>query len=81
MSDDVITAVVLGAIAIILCLSYLRGRPQRQSAGAEKRLLLLCHGDKAQMERLISLELQRNPDIPRAEAAARAIHSRRRDNQ
>ena len=40
---------------------------------AEKQLLVMCNGDRAQMERLITRELARNPARTRAFASQAAI--------
>lgn len=45
----------------------------------EAALLRLCHGDKAQMERLIEFELQRQPGLSRAGAALAAATRLRHD--
>lgn len=46
----------------------------------ERKLRLICGGDKAQVMRLIKYELRRVPGITRREAALRALQSYRRDN-
>src|SRR5574337_641030 len=48
---------------------------------AERRLLVLCGGNKEQVWRLIMYERRRSPGISRAEAACRALESHRRDNR
>ena len=40
---------------------------------AEKQLLVMCRDDREQMERLIRLELARNPERTRERAADAAI--------
>jgi hypothetical protein len=52
---------------------------RKRPSAAEKRLLQRCAGDQAQMERLIGVELQRRPDLSRAEASERAIERWNRD--
>lgn len=46
----------------------------------EKELLFRCLGGRERMERLINLELKRDPDISRKEAVRDAIESHKRDN-
>ena len=66
-------------VAIWLLVARLVRRASR--ADPEAELLKLCHGDAAQRDRLIELERRRAPDLPRREAALRAIETRRRDNR
>lgn len=47
----------------------------------EAALLRLCHGDKAQMERLIEFEQQREPQLSRAGAALAAATRLRHDRK
>lgn len=71
------------AIAIIVAIVFLLRRSADKTAATspEEDLLLLCHGDTAQMERLIELERKSAPDISRSTAAARAAYSLRRDKR
>ena len=45
----------------------------RKPSQAEKQLLVMCEGDRAQLERLIRAELARNPARTRAHASQAAI--------
>ncbi len=47
----------------------------------EAALLRLCHGDKAQMERLIEFELKHQPNLSRAGAALAAATRLRHDRE
>lgn len=47
----------------------------------EAALLRLCHGDKAQMERLIEFEQRKNPELSRAGAALAAATRLRHDRK
>jgi hypothetical protein len=72
-----VLVVIAIAAALILWLRQ-RGGPTRN---AEAQLRRICHGDDAQVERLIQGELDRARGIPRTEAAARAVARYRRDNR
>ena len=52
---------------------------RKRSSPAEKRLLVRCRGDRAQMDRLIAHELQSRPGLSRAEASQRAHERWTRD--
>lgn len=45
----------------------------RKPSQAEKQLLVMCRDDREQMERLIALEMARNPERTRERAADAAI--------
>ena len=73
-------AAVLGIailVAIVLLWRRLSNTPEPVSGEAE--LLQLCHGDKAQMERLIAS--QSAPGVRRSVAITRAAYSIRRDKR
>ena len=76
--DIWIVLVVAGAIAV---LGYLANRNTGGHRSAEKELLLLCHGDRALMERLIAHEVRKDPDRPRSRSVSAAIHAIRRDKR
>jgi hypothetical protein len=71
------------AIAIIIAIVLLlrRSADKPETGSSEEDLLRLCHGDRAQMERLIALETRNAPDLPRSAAVARAAYSLRRDSR
>jgi len=46
---------------------------KKKPSPAEKQLLVMCRGDRAQLERLIGLELARNPARTREFASQAAI--------
>ena len=70
--------VVVGAIA---ALGYLAYRSSGSRSTAESELLLLCHGDRALMERLIAHQLRKVPGRPRSQSVSAAIHAIRRDRR
>jgi len=47
--------------------------------GAMEKLVSICRGDEARVERLINLEKKRAPNISLDEAVKRAIESYKRD--
>lgn len=47
----------------------------------EDELILLCRGDRSQLERLIALEQKRHSGWSRERAAKAAIYSLKRDNR
>jgi hypothetical protein len=67
-------------VVIVLLLRRAADRPT-DTVSAEADLLHLCHGDRSQMERLISLERKSAPDLSRSVAITRAAHSLRRDRR
>ena len=71
------------AIVIIAAIVFLlrRSADRAETPSSEEDLLQLCHGDTAQMERLITLERKNAPGIPRSTAVARAVYSLRRDKR
>lgn len=71
------------AIAVIVAIVFLlrRSADRADTASSEEDLLLLCHGDPVQMERLIALESKNAPGISRSTAVARAAYSLRRDRR
>ncbi|HKE95994.1 MAG TPA: hypothetical protein VKB34_16925 [Povalibacter sp.] len=73
-------ALVLLAIGVLLYLA-LRGKavPVPDDTAAEEELLRLCLGDREQVERLMALESRDAPQMPRSEAARRALTALRRD--
>ncbi len=73
--------VVLGiAIVVVLLVLVFRGRATTSEKNDdETELRHLCHGDGAQMERLIAMEQRKVPGSSRSAAVAKAIHSMRRD--
>lgn len=54
-------------------------RSRESISAAEKALLNRCFGDKAQFERLLLQQLERNPRRTRARAASAAVKSLQRD--
>jgi hypothetical protein len=69
--------VVLAALAVATLVFWrLRARPTQ----AERTLLRVCRGSRAQAESLMRHEAARAPGISRAEAAERAVSRYRRDN-
>ncbi len=69
-------AVLIASAIIILLLLCSKAKGSH-----ERRLLMICRGDRDQMESLIAYEMRRKPGISRAEAAKRAVESYRRDNR
>ena len=69
-------------IIIILIASFLSWKKFKNSRiSYEKELLNKCFGDKNTVERLISYELKRNPNLSREDAARNASESITRDNR
>ena len=75
-------AAALGiAIIVVIVLLWRRAGGTRESVSGEAELLQLCHGDKAQVERLIAREIQDAPGVRRSVAITRAAYSIRRDKR
>jgi hypothetical protein len=58
-----------------------RSKKKVTKTAVEKELLFRCLGDKERMERLIKLELKRDPALSREEAVKDAVESHKRDNR
>ena len=75
-------AAVLGiATLVVIVLLWRRAAGTPESVSGEDELLQLCHGDKAQMERLIASQIQNAPGVRRSVAITRAAYSIRRDKR
>ena len=73
--------IVLLAIALLAVFIRYRGKKVTKDIIFELDLIRRCFGDRAQAERLIELELTRNPKLSREDAAKDAIESLLRDNR
>lgn len=87
MTDIAPIWIALAVVAGLYLFHKLRGRrssPRRGSAGpvdVEGDLLRACHGDRAQAERLIAHELERNHGLSRTGAAVMALAKLRDDRR
>ena len=73
---------IVVAAALIIAFFWARRKKQAQKIGQyEQRLRKRCYGDTALVERLINLELKRNPNLSREIAAKDAHASLLRDNR
>lgn len=69
-------------IIVVLIVSFFSYKKiKRLTTIYEKKLLTKCLGDKSKVERLISYELKRNPNLSREDAARNANASITRDNR
>ena len=73
--------IVLLVIALLIVFVRYRGKKVTKESKSELDLIRRCFGDRAQVERLIELELSRNPKLSREDAAKDAIESLLRDNR
>ena len=76
-----ISILIIILIVIALLAYFIRNRAKSTFSENERRLIKRCYGDESQAERLINLELNKNPRLSRAEAAAKAFQSILRDNR
>lgn len=75
------TALLAGALVVVIAAILLWGIRQGAGVSAEGRLLRVCQGNGEQAERLIQAELKRNGTLSRDEAADRALQRYHRDNR
>lgn len=73
-------SVVLLTIAIIALFFFWLKKYKSKTGSFERQLIGKCFGDHNKADRLISFELQKNPQLPRETAAKNAIQSLMRDN-
>ena len=73
--------IILVAIAIIAFFFFQRSKSRSKISIHEHELLGKCFGDNDKAERLINLELKRNPKLSRENAAKYAIQSLKLDNR
>ncbi|MGH8530072.1 MAG: hypothetical protein ACRETN_09585 [Nevskiales bacterium] len=73
--------ITLLAAAAIGWLVFSAAGNRSKSTTGDSELLRLCHGDKALMERLVSLEIKRAPEVSRSEAVSRAFSALKRDHR
>ncbi len=68
-------------VAVVVILFWLRERVHGNANVHEDMLVRKCFGNKETAERLIDLELKRNPKLKRDTAAKWAIQALVRDNR
>lgn len=74
-----IRRLVLPLVRAMKIPSMIAGWFRKGPSASERRLLQRCTGDQAKMERLIAYELQRRPELSRAQAAEHAMDRWNRD--
>ena len=72
---------LLIVVGVLVFLFWSRKDSDTNSGGYVKQLSSRCFGDKEKMNRLINLELKRNPKLSREMAAKDAIELISRDNR
>lgn len=79
MSSTLWIILALAALLLVGVLGRMLGFPGRRSGGREReRLLRMCFGDREAVERLISLEREKDESIGEKEACIRAAERLRR---
>jgi len=73
------TIVLVGVLAAIWW--WLSHRTPTRPPTPEDALLRACRGDRERVDRLLTLEADREPGITRTEAVRRALETYRRDNR
>ncbi|MEO1037716.1 MAG: hypothetical protein AAFX44_19320 [Pseudomonadota bacterium] len=73
--------VIAGVVLVVVALYWRSASSSAGSTADVDELYRLCNGDKEQMERLIALEMARNDELSREQAAAAAVYAYKRDNR
>ena len=78
MIKTIATIIIILSLAVII---WYRFKKTTNNTRHEQDLVKRCFGDTALSQRLINLELKRNPKLSRENAAKDAIESLIRDNR
>ena len=79
---DKFIAITLGlALIVFFFWPVKKAGSRKDTAKHQFELLSRCGGDREMMERLISLELKRDPSLSMEEAARYAVVSHKRDSR
>jgi hypothetical protein len=79
--DRYVLSALAVLIASVLLVRWRRARPAAMEAKEMRRLVALCHNDRAMAERLVVGEAGRSPGVSRRVLVRRAIERLREDRR